>query len=143
MKLFWAAFNVLLIGLSVLTGYYEMEPQQLSHANPDAVLCTVVLISMIFFPIATVGYSIHGAKQSSLRRPSWRRWSIDWWHDPLQSLFSASWFTGAMVVGAALHLRGTSQTGFWMFMFFASMFLGLLIGQVITYVVYREHIDET
>jgi hypothetical protein len=72
MKLFWAAFNVLLIGLSMLTGYYEMEPQQLSQANPDAVFCTVVLLSMTFFPIATVGYSIHGAKQSSLRRPSWR-----------------------------------------------------------------------
>jgi len=143
MKIFWAAFNVLFIGLSVLTGYYEMGPQQLSKANPDAIFCTSVLLIMIFFSVATVGYSIHGEKQSSLRRPSWRRWSIDWWHDPLQSLFSASWFTGAMVVGAALRLRGTSQTGFWMFMFFASMFLGLLIGQVIAYVVYREHIAET
>jgi hypothetical protein len=143
MKLFWAAFNVLLIGLSVLMGYYEMEPQQLSKANPDAVFCTSVLLSAIFFSIATVAYSIHGEKQSSLRRPSWRRWSIDWWHDPLQCLFSASWFTGAMVVGAALHLRGTSETGFWMFMFFASMLLGLLIGQMIAYAVYRKHIGET
>jgi hypothetical protein len=143
MKLFLAALNVVSIGLSVGIGYTEMEPERLSQANPDAVFFTSVLLTMIFFPVATVWYSIRHEKQTTLRRPSWRRWSIDWWRDPLQSLFSASWFTGAMVVGAALRLRGTSQTGFWMFMFFVAMFLGLLIGQVVAYLVFREHIAET
>jgi hypothetical protein len=144
MKLFWgAALNVVAIGLSVGIGYAEMEPQLLSQANPDAVFCTVVLLGTIFFAPYTVWYSIRGAKQSTLRRPSWRRFAIDWWHDPLQCLFLTSCCAGAMMVGAALRLPGTSQTGFWMFMFFASMFLGFLIGQVVAYVVYREHIANT
>jgi hypothetical protein len=143
MKLLWAALNVALIGLSVWTGYAEMEPQRLSQANPDAVFGTVVLLFTIVFAVGTVWYSVHGEKQTSLRRPSWRRFAIDWWRDPLQCLFMTSCFIGAMMVGAALHLPGTSQTGFWTFMFFASMFVGLLIGQVVAYVVYREHIAET
>jgi hypothetical protein len=139
----WPTLNVMLVGLSVWTGYAEMEPQRLSHANPDIVFCTVVLLGMIFFPVATVWYSIRGAKQSTLRRPSWRRFSIDWWHDPLQCLFLTCWFTGGMAAGAALRLPRTSQTGFWMFMFFVCMFLGLLIGQFVAYAVYREYIAET
>ena len=143
MKLFWAALNVVSIGLSVGIGYAEMEPERLSQANPDAVFFTSVLVAMIFFPVATVWYSIRHEKQTTLRRPSWRRFGTDWWHDPLQCLFLMCWCTGAMVVGAALRLRGTSQTGFWMFMFFVAMFLGLLIGQVVAHVVFREHIIET
>jgi len=143
MKLFWAALNLVSIGLSVWIGYAEMEPQRLSQANPDAVFFTSVLLTMIFFPVATVWYSIRFEKQTTLHRPSWRRFGRDWWHDPLQCLFFTCWCTGAMVLGAALRLRGTSQTGFWMFMFFVAMFLGLLIGQVVAYIVFREHIAET
>ena len=48
---------------------------------------------------------------------------------------------GAMAVGAAFRLPGTSQSGFWMFMFFLSIFAGLLIGQFAVYGVYRERIE--
>ena len=48
-----------------------------------------------------------------------------------------------MALGAAFRLRATTQTGFWMFMFFLCMFLGLLIGQPAVYKVYRERIVET
>jgi hypothetical protein len=136
----WSILTFVLIGVSLWTGYSEMEPENLRHANPDAIFCTVVLIGMIAFSLGSVSYSVSGAKQTTLRRPSWRRFSIDWWRDPLQLLFESSCFTAAMAVGAAFRLRGTTETGFWMFMFFLCMFLGLLIGQLTVYAVYRERI---
>ena len=137
----WAALNVVLLGLSMWTGYAQMEPERLSNANPDVVFCTLALITAILLSFGSVLYSIHGAKQRTLRRPSWRRFSMDWWHDPLQCLFLTSSVMGAMAVGASFRLPGTSQRGFWMFMFFVSMSLGLLIGQFAVYRVYRERIE--
>jgi hypothetical protein len=119
-----------------------MAPETLVHANPDAVFCSVVFVTMIFFTFATVWYSLRGDRQTTLRRPSWHRVSIDWSRDPLQCLFSSCIFMGAAVIGAAFRLPGTSQTGFWMFMFFVCMFVGLLIGQLAVYVVYRGYIEE-
>jgi hypothetical protein len=142
MQHIWGVLNLALIGVSVWTGYSEMEPDKLRHANPDVIFCAV-LAGMIAFSLGSVWYSVSGAKQTTLRRASWRRFSIDWWHDPLQGLFLSCCFTGAMAVGAAFRLRATTQTGFWMFMFFVCMFLGLLIGQLAVYKVYRERIVET
>jgi len=34
-------------------------------------------------------------------------------------------------------------TGFWMFMFFVCLFLGLLIGQLAAYAVHRERTTKT
>ncbi len=139
----WTTVNLGLIWLSVWTGYSEMEPERLSHANPDVIFCTVVFVTTILFSLGTVWYSLRRTKGALLRRPSWRRFSIDWWRDPLQCLFLTCSLMGAMALGAAFRLPGTSQTGFWMFMFFVCMFLGLLLGQFAVYVVYREHIQET
>jgi len=102
------ALNIALIGLSVSTGYSEMERENLRQANPDAIFCTIVFVTMILFSLGSVWYSISGAKQTTLRRPSWRRFSIDWWHDPLQCLFGSCCVTGAMAVGAAFRLTGAS-----------------------------------
>jgi|ERR1041385_750751 len=138
----WAALNIVLIGLSVWTGYSEMAPERLARANPDFIFCTLVFITTILFSLGAVWYSIRGAKQTTLRRPSWRRFTIDWWHDPLQCLFLSCSFVGAMAIGAAFRLPGTSQTGFWMFMFFLCMFVGFIIGQFTVYVVYGEHVEQ-
>jgi hypothetical protein len=139
----WSLLNILLFGLSVWTGFSEMAPDKLAHSNPDAIFCSVTLIGAIAFSFGTVWYSISGARQEVLRRPSWRRFSIDWWHDPLQCLFLSCSFAGAMAVGAAFRLPGTSATGFWMFMFFVCLFLGLLIGQLAVHLVHRERITKS
>lgn len=120
----WAILNLALVLLSLWTGYAEMAPENLAHSNPDIIFCTIVLVMMILFSFGAVWYSISGARQQTLRRPSWRRFSIDWWHDPLQCLFLSCSFAGAMALGAVFRLPGTSQTGFWMFMFFVWPFLG-------------------
>jgi hypothetical protein len=138
----WLVLNIVLLGLSVWTGYGEMAPDLLSRKNPDAIFCTIAFVAMIGASFAAVAYSISGAGQQTLRRPSLSRFSIDWWHDPLQCLFLSCAFTGGMALGAAIRLPGTSTTGFWEFMFFLCLFAGLLIGQLGVYLVYRERIAE-
>ncbi len=133
MRHVWIGLNLVLIGVSVWTGYSEKEPQKLRQANPGAIFCFVVLVTTTVFSLGSVWYSVSSAKQIALRRPSLRRFSIDWWHDPLQCLFLSCCFTAAMAVGAAFRLRETTQTGFWMFIFFVCMFVGLLIGQFIQF----------
>ena len=135
--------NVVFVLLSLGTGYAAMAPDRLVHTNPDAIFCTIVLLGMIGFSFGTVAYSISGEGQQTLRPPSLHRFSMDWWHDPLQCLFLSSGFAAGMVLGAAFRLPGTSTTGFWTFMFFLCMFLGLLIGQLGVYVVHRERITNT
>jgi hypothetical protein len=78
MRCLWSALNIAAIGLSVWTGYSEMEPEKLRQANPDAIFCTIVFVAMIAFSLGSVWYSISDAKQTTLRRLSWRRFSIDW-----------------------------------------------------------------
>jgi hypothetical protein len=58
-------------------------------------------------------------------------------------LFLSCCFAGAMALGAAFRVPGSSVTGFWMFMFFVCLFLGLLIGQLAVYSVHRERITKT
>ena len=139
----WSLFNVALLGLSVWTGYSQMAPEKLAHSNPDVIFCTATLVGTIAFSFAAVWYSISRARQQTLRRASWRRFSINWWHDPLQCLFLSCCVAGAMALGAAFRLPGSSVTGFWMFMFFVCLFLGLLIGQLATYAVHRERTTKT
>jgi hypothetical protein len=141
MKRLWAVLNFAGIGLSVWTGYSEMTPDRLVHANPDIVFCGVALIGMIVFSLGSVWISMRRSDESWLRRPSWQRFF--WSRDPLQHLFFTCCFFGSMAVGAAFRLRGASETGFWMFMFFLCAFFGLVLGQLGVYAIFREHIAPT
>ena len=94
-------------------------------------------------PIFAFGaVSIFGASHSMLPRPSWRRVTFSWWRDPLQSLFISTYAVGGMALGAALHLYGASGIGFWMFMVFVCMFIGLILGQVLAYAFHRARITK-
>jgi hypothetical protein len=124
--------------LSVWTGYGSLGLDALRGTNPDKYLCITVLIMMPIFAIGAV--STFGAKHTALTLPSWRRFSINWSRDPLQCLFLSTCFVGGMALGAALHLSGTTSTGFWMFMTFLCMFIGLVVGQVIAYAVHRARL---
>ena len=132
--------NLALFVLSVWTGYGALEADTLRGTNPDKYLCIAVLVIMPFFAFGAV--SIFGASHSTLPRPSWRRVTFSWWRDPLQSLFISTYAVGGMALGAALHLRGTTSTGFWMFMVFVCMFIGLIVGQVFAYAYHRARITE-
>jgi hypothetical protein len=141
MRRFAPMINFALLLLSVWTGYGSLDPDRLRGMNPDKFLAISILVIMPIFAFGVV--SIFGAKHNTLLRPSWRRVSFSWWGDPLQSLFVSTYAVAGMAFGAALHLRGTSSTGFWMFMVFACMFIGLILGQIAAYAYHRARITKT
>jgi hypothetical protein len=126
--------------LSIGTGYGSLAPDALHGANPDKYLCITVLVMACIFAIG--GVATFGAKHTALTLPSWRRFSINWSRDPLQCLFLSTCFTGGMALGAALHLPGTTSTGFWRFMTFVCVFVGLIVGQIIAYAIHRERLTK-
>ena len=132
--------NSALLVLSLWAGYGALDLETLRGTTPDKYLCIAVLVLMPVFAFGAV--SIFGASHATLPRPSWRRVTFSWWRDPLQSLFISTYAVGGMALGAALHLRGTTTTGFWMFMVFVCMFIGLIVGQVLAYAYHRARITK-
>jgi hypothetical protein len=143
MKHFGKILHFTLIASAIRGGFYAMSPERLRNTNPDWILCSILLLLMPLFVLGIVQYSISGAKQSILRRPSWNRFSIDWWHDPLQCLHESTWFIGATAIGSAIRLPSTTATGFWTFGSSVSICLGLLLGQFLVYRLHRKRIVDT
>jgi len=117
-----------------------MSPWYLHHTNPDAIFCLIILLAMPAFAVGAVYYSVVRGNCERLRRPSWDRHPINWWADPLQSLFISTWVISAMAGGSVVRLSGSGEKGFWMFAFFLCFAVGLAIGQFIVYKIFRDRI---
>ena len=138
-KSVWLVVNVGLIALSARQGYMSVGPEQLRHVNPDAVLCSLLLVILPLFVWGTVGYSVRQWKVEKLRRPTFDRNPLNWWFDPLQALFITTCNMAAMAVGGLL--RGaTGSVAFWMVASYFCFFVGLVVGQILVYRIYRERI---
>jgi hypothetical protein len=140
MKYVWQIVNVGLVILSTITGYFSMSSQNLQGVNPDVIYCSIIFVTMPIFAVGSVFYSVHTKKCETLQRPSWNRHGLSWWYDPLQALFLTNFFFGGLAVGSAFHLSGTSETGFWLFISYYCMAIGLLIGQFLVYRIFRSRI---
>ena len=140
MKHIWRIINIGLVIFSLCIGYAIMSPATLRHSNPDAILCVILLVIVPLFALGSVYYSIYGAKCSTFRRPSWDRFSANWWFDPLQSLSMSTWAMAAVTLGSALRLPVVGFSGFWMFAAVFCIAIGLLIGQIIIYKIFRSRI---
>jgi hypothetical protein len=135
------------IALGLREGYVSTAPEQLRHMNPDAVYCGVILFTMPVFALLCVGYSNRRRRRLSpsrdnLVRPSFHRNPLNWWGDPLQSLFI---FTCGMVTstfGGALRHPAIGSAGFWLVGSYACSVVGVVIGQILIYRIYRDHIIE-
>jgi hypothetical protein len=138
-KAIWTVLNISLFALSVRQGYVSLAPEQLRHVNPDAVFCGIILLTLPLFSLGTVGYSVRRWNVEKLRRPSIDRNPVNWWFDPLQSLFITTCNIAAMGVGSLLH-RATGTVAFWMVSTYFCAFFGLVIGQVLVYRVYRNRV---
>jgi hypothetical protein len=132
----WFAVNLLCIPLCAWAGYFEMAPSRLRNENPDAVLCLITLFLMTIFPIV----SVRMAGVESLRKPSLDRSPFNWGTDPLQNLFFSTVDSFALFVGSAVRLKDSPPTGHWLSVVFLCVAVGLSIGQLIVYVVYRNNI---
>ena len=140
MNYVWSIVNVLLVVGSLWDGYTSLDPEKLHHSNPDAIFCTSIFVLTLIFPILSVGFSLKGCKCELLFRPSWDRNPLNWWFDPLQSLFVTSCAMAAMAVGSAVRRPALGTVGFWMFGAYACSVIGLIIGQILVYRIYRTNI---
>jgi len=138
MKHIWPFLNVGAIVLAVWTGYSRTAPERLLHANPDALFCLVTLVTMSLFVVGTIWLATK--RGGSLRRPSFNRFPLNFWYDPLEFLFVGTFTTLAIAIGATLRLPEGGTVGYWMTAFYWCIFAGWIIGQLIGYAIYRDRI---
>jgi hypothetical protein len=144
----WFIGNTALVVLALWGGYRLTAPEALRRANPDPILCGILLVIVPFFALGTVHYSKYHWNQANqilarpfkLRRPSWGRSPTNWWGDPLQSLFISTRYMAGMAVGAAVRRPAIGSVGFWMLGTFCSVATGLAIGQLLVHRVYRPYL---
>src|SRR5580704_1587217 len=102
MKNIWYAINIALVALALPGGYNSLSPEKLRNTNPDAILCGLILLGTPLFAMGSVSYSIRRWNHSRLARPSLSRNPLNWWHDPLQSLFISTCNMVSTAIGSAL-----------------------------------------
>jgi hypothetical protein len=134
--LIWRAVNILLILYSPITGYSMMSPTSLERTNPGAVYCAAILFIMPLFVLGTLAVS----RVDEFRKPSWDRFPLRLWSDPLQFFFIGTWASLGIVLGSLLRLHGSGSVGFWTLLSHCSIFLGLIVGQALGYWLYRNRI---
>jgi hypothetical protein len=140
MKNIWYVVNIALVALALLGGYESLAPEKLRHTNPDAIACVLILLVMPMFAIGSVSYSIRRWNHSRLARPSLSRNPLNWWHDPLQSLFISTCIMVSTAIGSALRHPAIGSVGFWTLGVYACFALRLLVGQILVYRIYRSSI---
>jgi hypothetical protein len=136
----WYVANILLVIVTPVEGYISLASERLRHTNPDIIFCAFVLLITPLFSIGAVHYSVHRWNHDKLRRPSWNRNALNWWHDPLQSLFMSTCLTLGTAVGAALRRPAVNSVAFWTLGMYVCFALGLFLGQILVYRIFRERI---
>jgi tellurite resistance protein TehA-like permease len=139
-KYLWALLNCTLVVLALWGGYNSMAPERLSHTNPGLILCLVVLLIMPLFAVGSVRYAVRHWNRDRLNRPSWTRNPLNWWGDPLQSLFVSTCIMSAMAIGSSVQHPAFGSVGFWTMGVYSCFAVGLLVGQILAYRIYRQRI---
>jgi len=140
MKNIWYVINIALVTLALPGGYNSLSPEKLRNKNPNAIFCGLILLVIPLFAMGSVNYSIRRWNHSRLARPSLSRNPLNWWHDPLQSLFISMCVAVSMAIGSALRHPTIGSVGFCMVAAYTCFALGLLVGQILVYRIYRENI---
>jgi hypothetical protein len=136
----WGIVNLVLIADAFREGYLALAPDRLRHTNPDALLCLIILLVMPLFALWAVTYSIRRWKADPLPRPSWNRNPLRWWRDPLQALFVLTCIMTATATGSSVRQPTFGSVGFWTLGMYACLAVGLLVGQILVYRIYRQRI---
>ena len=140
MKNIWYVINISLVTTALPGGYNSVSLGNLRNKNPDAIFCGLILLVTPLCVLWIVGYSIRRWNHDNLVRPSFDRNPLNWWHDPLQSLFISTCVTASMAIGGALRRPTIGSVGFWMIAMYSCVAVGLVTGQVLVYRFYRKQI---
>jgi hypothetical protein len=140
MKKIWYVINIALVALALPGGYNSLSSERLRHTNPDAIACGSILLLIPVFSVGSVSYSIRRWNHHRLARPSLSRTPLNWWHDPLQSMFISTCIMVSTAIGSALRRPTIGSVGFWTVAVYACFALGLLVGQILVYRIYRQDI---
>jgi uncharacterized membrane protein len=125
----WSILNLILIIVAVWIGYSEADKSRLQTANHPMMLCVAATVAMMLLAIGAPYFARGGGLQS----PSFDRCPVSWWTDPLQSLFISTLVCLGLFTGSILWALGRNHSEIWVVALFGNMFLGLLVGQAITY----------
>ncbi len=140
-RLVWGMVNTGLLLLSVWSGYAALSSGRLKGTNPDPVLCIAAFIVVMLVAIAAP----HFATVATFQRPQWGRFPLSWWHDPMQTLFVATCWWAGFLVGNLTRLISSNlsadKTVVWTVLTYVAILAGLLVGQGVDYVVYRDRIE--
>jgi len=135
----WQLIYIALFVATAVGGYESLASKETARTNSDWIFVSITFVLTCLFPLGAMFYS-RGIGVQQFRRPSLDRHPFGWWRDTLQPLRMS-------VIGAALYLvrecfalPHTDQRGVMLFWFYAALALGLLIGERIVYVAYRERI---
>jgi hypothetical protein len=134
----WRTINIAIILSSPLAGYRDMAPDRWAHTNPDKYFCAVILITMPLFVLGALWFAT--SRCDEFRVPSFDRFPINWWYDPLQALFISTLGALGWAIGSQLHIAGTGELGYWTVAFHCCIFAGLLVGQIIGYPLFYRRI---
>jgi hypothetical protein len=140
MRYLWDVLNSVAAALAFRGGYVSLNPETLRHTNPDLAACLSILLVMPVFAILSVGYSLRRCKTDRLRRPSLDRNPFNWWRDPLQGLFISTLIMAATAIGSAFHRPPFGSVGFWTLGVYVCFAIGLFVGQILVYRIYRQRI---
>jgi hypothetical protein len=143
MRYFWITLNLTLIALAFVDGYNSIAPDKLRHTNPDSVACLCILLATPPFAVWMATYSIRRWKSDTLSRPSWTRNPFRWSRDPLQSLFISTFVMAAAAVGGTVKHPAFGSVGFWTLGIDSCFAVGLIVGQILVYRIYRQRIAPT
>ena len=132
----WLVLNAVLIALSVWTGYAEKNPSAKTGSGPDLIFYAAIIIVIPVFALSTI-YFYPG---QDLRRPKWDRFPLNWLGDPLQALFISTLCTLGLVVGSLFRFFQSGMIATQTLFVHTCLFVGLILGQQIIRLLYRNRI---
>lgn len=132
----WTVLNVGL-GISVAVVSAAFSTATLPPIGAPLILATAIFVAMVVFAIV----SARMADTQTLLRPSWNRSPFRSSVDPLQSLFMSTWFMACLLAGSALRTMTGDKNVLQLLPFSVAIFAGLIVGQLIVYVMNRDRIE--
>ena len=151
MKQFWRVLNISLVVFCAWSGYWGVAPERLHNRGfigsgvpmgPDypPISFSSVVVFVMFGIYSFVTFRRAYRKGSIFRLPSWDRNPFRELGDPLQALVIPLIALLACTVAATLRFLFGSSLGLGAILFLWAWDIGLLLGALFAYVIYRPRI---